>query len=485
MGLAVLGLSIASCDADSQWEQGQQEQIVALESATRSLQNQANATAEEIASLKAQLDVTIAQLQADIATNAANITANAEVIVTEVEAITNALNALAQTDADLTEQLAQVEGALISLTESFENEVSVLRQDIIIGLGELEYDFNVVVADLRDEIAAAQDAAEAYADANDAVGSFNSAPVYQAIQVVQDQVDALPEFSDLMDRYQDALAAIDSHAETTDGELTILLNQLEARLQTYADGVDTDTHADLSGIEADIIALEDAAAALLADQAAEDSFIALQGLLISNPALDVEVVGGVIEVGGGTFSIELTEDGIFQVTTSGGAVDFDTIEDTLSGVLRVTTALQRADVSLTENRSDTQRLIIFAIDGFSEVITLGSAGNFRVQSFNTDSGRYVRFIDEDFDSLTGFADAEAALRAFYGGTEVADVDAYLADAHDNLGSYAQIFTVEGSDLFVAIGGGGNIRIHNAVTGDRNVAGQDFASVEDAIAWIRG
>ena len=227
-----------------------QQTIVALQNADAN-------NAEEIAALEANLNATIEALKNDVAQNANNITANMEVINNELAAITEAIEALVAADADITEELDLLNEALESLIVSFNTEIEVLNEDIadnVLSLNELQFDINVVVADLREEIMAAQSAAQAYADAHDEVGSFDASNLQTQIDTVstnlgtvETTVGTIQTTLERLEGIDDAIAALQTDTSDADA-LTTLAADLRTEIQTAAQSAVVSATYDDSGV---------------------------------------------------------------------------------------------------------------------------------------------------------------------------------------------------------------------------------------------
>ncbi len=270
--LVVAGITVG-CDKNTEWEQNQELRIANLEAGLSD-------TNKTIAQIEADLLATIELLKQQIAENSNNITANAEMIERELAILTSNLELLAATSAEADDELravlAGVEDALNSLITEFNSEIELIKEDLELVNGDvdaLEYNFNQVVEGLRAEIVAAQEAAEAYADANDAVG-ITSIPDFGAqidiviadLDVVEDSYITKVDLNNLIEDYLNILGGVNNQIEAlrtaVDGfsnedyatvlELQAEIDTLRTQLQDYADNNDDDTVFNSDQIDADI-----------------------------------------------------------------------------------------------------------------------------------------------------------------------------------------------------------------------------------------
>ena len=177
--LVAFATLFVSCDKDSQWELDQQRKIEGLQS--------------QIISLSEKLKDATASLQDGIDSNTDDITANAEAINAANTAIAENLNAIALLDEALTQEVLD----LYAEIGSTETELIALLDAAVISLTEAIEAGDIAnaealdaqVAILRSEITTAQLAAQAYADANDAVGITDVSDLVRDIAQVQNNLD--------------------------------------------------------------------------------------------------------------------------------------------------------------------------------------------------------------------------------------------------------------------------------------------------------
>ena len=189
--ILLIGALIAvSCVKTSDFEDYQSQQdIITSAQADRlnDLQNQIDALVIALADSTEALEVAISD-------NAENITANADAINVANEAIASNLELIGQVSTTLSSEVtglyAAVETAELELVELIGNKIAELEESTSANLAS-----EVVI--LRGEIAAAQLAAEAYADANDQVGGYDDTALAASIATVSEDLGILETQVDL------------------------------------------------------------------------------------------------------------------------------------------------------------------------------------------------------------------------------------------------------------------------------------------------
>ena len=187
----------------------------------------------QITQLQEALLETTIQLQTAIDTNSDGVTSNAEGINAANVAIAENLTLIGQVSTTLTTEVANIYGELeateLELISLLGEAVEDLKVAIAAGdLAQTE-ELNATAALLREEIAIAQAAAQAYADVNDNDTIFNATNILESIATVSttlsDAVNAQVEVDANQNIAIDALTAVSASYDGVTGILTI----------TYAD----------------------------------------------------------------------------------------------------------------------------------------------------------------------------------------------------------------------------------------------------------
>ena len=371
--LFVVMLGVTACVKQSDFENYQEDVEIAL----LQKDNQIAQLQMTIDELTAQLADNVATLQEQIDDNEIGILENyAEIVSNQINIAgawihTNSVSAtLNDALIDVAAEFEATEAEFIALLAA---EVEYLENFAIAGDIANNVELQNRVDILRREIAAAQEAAQAYADVNDDDTVFSGAAALQeSISAVDARVDQVVETALTIDQVMTAINGL--NFVNTDA-LTAAVSQTLADAQRYADDNDDNTHADLTGfvtietLTTSLTTIQDQLDALPTDLATTASVTA-----------QIEVVQDALDALAGFTGTTALENALENV-----GVSIEALQSELDALNTQTLLQEIEDAGITGFTVETQSGTYVNVDGVSFTVRRHDDGTFSLEADEHDT----------------------------------------------------------------------------------------------------